>query len=494
VSLALITAQTIATLRGAADASHRAGALVANLESTVHEQAALELGAIARGGLAPGDEREVQAARNRAGEILAALALGDRSSFGLTTFRAALDAYRSALDGQLAALGADDLPRAAAIEAEEVAPARDTFRRAREASEARLEAAALYSATAADLGTLTSLLSAAILVSLLFRRWERVRRRSAFLFGEQHGLRESEARFRGLVQHSSDLITMVRRDGTLAYVSPSAERLLGMPASSIAGRTAAELIHPADRAQLDELLATRTDWLPGRTVEWRLVTTADQAQLGAVWRTFESRVSAADPEDPASPIILNSRDVTERRQLEDTLRHQAGHDPLTGLVNRAVLFETLERALARAARLGTSVGLLFIDLDSFKSINDSAGHVAGDTALIELASRLRRSVRADAVVARLGGDEFAVLLEDLNGPDGALGVARRVHQSIERPLTIAGTDYRLAASTGIALSSEALATPVDLMAAADRAMYAAKRGGGARHQLFDGQLSDPAVA
>jgi diguanylate cyclase (GGDEF)-like protein/PAS domain S-box-containing protein len=494
VFVALAAAMTIAALRGAADASRRAGALVANLESTVHEQAALELGAIARGGLAPGAEREVQAARNRAGEIVAALAFDDRSSFGLATFRAALDAYRSTLDAELAALGADDLSGAAAIEAEEVVPARDTFRRAREASEVRLEAAALDSATAADVGTLTSLLSAAILVSLLFRRWERVRRRSAFLVGEQHGLRESEARFRGLVQHSSDLITMVRRDGTLAYVSPSAERLLGMPAASLTGRAAAELIHPADRAQLDELLATRTDWLAGRSVEWRLVTTADQAQLGADWRTFESRVSAADPEDPASPIILNSRDVTERRRLEESLRHQAGHDPLTGLVNRAGLFETLERALARAARLGTTVGLLFVDLDSFKAINDSAGHVAGDGALTELASRVRGSVRTDAVVARLGGDEFAVVLEDLDGPDGALRVARRVHEAIERPLAIAGTEHRIAASTGIALSSADLVTSLDLMAAADRAMYAAKRGGGARHQLFDGQLSDPAAA
>ena len=492
--LALATALTIATLRAATDASRRAGTLTANLESTVYEQAALELGAVARGGLSETEAADLQAARARADELLLALGVDERSSFGLSALRAALVAYRNALDEQLSALGADDLPRAAVLEAQMVDPTRDAFRRVRLATESRLETSATESATAADIGTMTSLLSSAILASLLFRRWERARRRAAFLVGEQHGLRESEARFRGLVQHSSDLIAMVRRDGTLAYVSPSAELLLGHSSASLVGRAAADLIHPADQPKLAELLATRTDWLSGRSMEWRLATSPAEAQLGTGWRVFESIASPANPDDPASPIILNSRDVTDRHRLEESLRHQARHDGLTGLANRGSLIEAIDRALARAARNGTTVALLFIDLDAFKDINDTTGHLAGDGALAEIGARMKRSVRADAVVARLGGDEFAILLEDLAGPEGAIAVAERVRQAIERPLRIGGTEYRVSASTGIAIRTDATPTADDLLAAADRAMYAAKRAGGSRHVLFDSETADSAVA
>ncbi len=491
--LALATALTIATLRGGADAGLRAEALVASLESTVHEQAALELGAIARGGLSRDDAADLQAVRNRAAEILAALALNERSSFGLPALRAALDAYRSALDEQLAALGADDLTRAAAIEAGSVGPARDAFRRVRQATETRLDSAASDSAMAADIGTMTSLVSSAILACLLFRRWERTRRKSAFLVGERHGLRESEARFRGLVQHSSDLITVVGRDGMLAYVSPSAGRLLEATSSALAGTPAAALVHPEDRVRLEELLSASPDELMGRTVEWRL-RTGDELHLRQRWRTFESTVSTVDPSDPTSAIILNSRDVTDRRALEETLRHQAGHDPLTGLLNRAVLLEALERAIARARRAHTRVAVLFIDLDAFKDINDTWGHVAGDTALIEVGARIRRAVRADAVVARLGGDEFAVVLEDLEEADHAFRVAERLLAAIERPLVIGGAERRLGASTGIAFSSDHLDDAAELLAAADQAMYEAKRAGGSRHVVFEGRLPGPAAA
>ena len=176
---------------------------------------------------------------------------------------------------------------------------------------------------------------------------------------------------------------MVNRDGTITYASPSAELLLGIQPSSLVGRAAAALIHPGDHEKLVELLKTRTDWLAGRSMEWRLATSASEAQLGADWRVFESIASPADPDDPASSIILNSRDVTERHRLEESLRHQAGHDSLTGLANRNALLEAMDRALARAARHGTSVGLLFKDLDAFKDINDSAG------------TRRRRGARRD---------------------------------------------------------------------------------------------------
>ena len=488
VFMAIAAAATIATLRGGADASRRAGLLLANLEATVHEQTALELRAIVADGLDTPTAAALQASRGRTVEIIEALAQDERASFGLTALRSTLDGYRAALDDQFGALAAGDLERAAAAEANRVAPARESFQRVRQSTEARLESSAADSATAADVGTLSALLSAAILVSLLFRRWERVRRRSAFLVGEQHGLRESEARFRTLVQHSSDLITVLGRDGLLSYVSPSAGRLLEATSGALAGTPAANLIHPDDRRRLEELLDASPDDIEGRTVEWRL-RTGDELHLRQRWRTFESTLSTVDRDDPTSAIILNSRDVTDRRALEDSLRHQAGHDPLTGLSNRAVLHEALERSLARASRSQTRLGLLFLDLDAFKTINDSAGHVTGDAVLVEVGARIRRSVRADAVIARLGGDEFAVLLEDLSDEAQAFGVAQRLQEAIERPIFVDDVERRIGVSTGIAFSSVELDDAAALIAAADQAMYEAKRAGGGR--LITGAAPGP---
>jgi diguanylate cyclase (GGDEF)-like protein/PAS domain S-box-containing protein len=491
--LALACAGTIATLRAAADASRHASTLVANLEASVHEQTALELGAVAGGGLTAAAAAALDASRQRTVDIIESLGVDERASFGLPALRIALDRYRAALDEQVSTLAAGDIDGATVHEAAAVAPAREAFQRIRLAAEARLEAAAADSATAADVGTLSALLSAAILFSLLFRRWERQQRKSAFLFGQQHGLRESEQRFRGLVQHSSDLITILGRDGVLAYVSPSAGRLLEVTSAALAGTPAINLVHPDDRARLDELLNSSPQELAGRTVEWRL-RTGDIRHLRQRWRTFESTISTVDPTDPTSGIILNSRDVTDRVALEESLRHQAGHDKLTGLLNRAVLDEALGRALARASRAGRQVALLFIDLDGFKQVNDTLGHVAGDAVLVEVGARIRRGVRADAVVARLGGDEFGVLIEDLESPEQAFGVADRLRDAISRPISIAGTERRVGASTGIAFSSPELDDAAELVAAADEAMYQAKRAGGNQYAQHTLPAGGPAAA
>ena len=484
MGLALATSFTIAALRSAADASRNAQALVAALEATVYERSALELEALAGYGLTPEQGERLQAARNRAGEILAALALDERASFGLPGIRIALDDYQSALDAELSALGRGAAGEAAAIAAGAVAAARDRFAQVRTATEAQLADAAADSGLAADVGTLSALLSAAILVSLLFRRWERSRRRNAFLSGEQRGLTASEARFRGLVQHSSDLITVIGRDGRLSYVSASSERLLERPAGDLGGTPLRDLVHPDDRARIDELLAGSSQSLAGRTFEWKLKIGDDHRRRSS-WRTFESVVSVADPAVADGEIILNSRDTTERQDLEAALRHQASHDPLTGLANRAVLTEALERALARAARGGRRVGLLFLDFDDFKEVNDALGHAAGDSVLVELAARVRRAVRADGVVARFGGDEFAVLVEDLDGPEQAEIVAARILATLSRPIDVDGEIRIVAASVGIALSSDETRDARELMAAADRTMYEAKAAGGNRHLVFD---------
>jgi diguanylate cyclase (GGDEF)-like protein/PAS domain S-box-containing protein len=169
-----------------------------------------------------------------------------------------------------------------------------------------------------------------------------------------------------------------------------------------------------------------------------------------------------------------------RRRDEERMRHDAVHDPLTGLANRLLLRDRLEHALARSEREGSETGVLFVDLDNFKQVNDAYGHAAGDAVLVELGERLRTAVRPADTVARLGGDEFVVICEQ-SEQAAALALARRLKDAIRRPLTAGGVQRRLSASIGIALGHT---DPDALLGDADTAVYRAKAAGGARVELF----------
>jgi diguanylate cyclase (GGDEF)-like protein len=175
--------------------------------------------------------------------------------------------------------------------------------------------------------------------------------------------------------------------------------------------------------------------------------------------------------------------ATEQERL-DQLAHQAFHDSLTELPNRALFTDRLGLALARTNRRKASVAVLFLDLDDFKPINDRFGHDAGDRLLRSVAERLRACVRPEDTVARLGGDEFTVLLEDIVDVRYAIGVAERIEEALQEPFPIDGHEATVTASIGIAVSTGRVASPEDLMRNSDQAMYQAKRKGRARHILF----------
>jgi diguanylate cyclase (GGDEF)-like protein/PAS domain S-box-containing protein len=168
-----------------------------------------------------------------------------------------------------------------------------------------------------------------------------------------------------------------------------------------------------------------------------------------------------------------------RLRSEERMRHEALHDPLTGLANRTLLRDRLEHALARAARGNTTAGVLFVDLDEFKHVNDQHGHAAGDVVLAEIGRRLRQAVRPADTVARLGGDEFVVVCEQLD-EETALALGRRLDEAIRRPLPVPGGEHRLTASIGIALGGD---DPESMLAAADAAVYRAKAAGRGRIEL-----------
>jgi diguanylate cyclase (GGDEF)-like protein len=218
-----------------------------------------------------------------------------------------------------------------------------------------------------------------------------------------------------------------------------------------------------------------------------------QDSLRSAYADLERRVA-----DRTHELALANRDLTdqiaERERIEDTLKHQALHDTLTGLPNRAFLLDRLARALTRFRR-GDSRGfaVLFLDLDRFKVVNDSVGHLVGDELLKQAGSRIAHAVREPDTVARLGGDEFAILLDELHDPDRAIQVAERLISALSEPMRIAGKELFTSASIGIAFSHSRYTRAEELLRDADVAMYRAKAQGRQRFELFDERLRAEAL-
>jgi diguanylate cyclase (GGDEF)-like protein/PAS domain S-box-containing protein len=288
-------------------------------------------------------------------------------------------------------------------------------------------------------------------------------------------LRESEHRFRSLVQNAPDLITVIASDTTVRYQSPSAARVLGYDADKLIGTKLLDILHPEDAGQF---LAFVGEVLLGANHPVVIEARVKHSESG--WHDLEIICTAQRHDDGTKDIVLNSRDVSERKTLESQLRHEAFHDSLTDLANRASFFDRMEHALARAGGNQTAITVLFIDLDNFKSVNDRYGHDVGDQLLIEVAQRLRACIGAGDTAARLGGDEFAVLLEDVTDNAATDVKAAQLIEAIRGVNAVGGKEVSMSASIGIATSDQTLASAGDLLRNADIAMYEAKRDGGDR--------------
>jgi diguanylate cyclase (GGDEF)-like protein/PAS domain S-box-containing protein len=293
-------------------------------------------------------------------------------------------------------------------------------------------------------------------------------------------LAESEERFRSLVQHASDLITVILADTTVIYQSPSVEGILGFEAPELIGRKLSEIMHPDDAGHLLAFLSqAATRPATAATLEARL------RHHDGTWRTFEI-VGSDHTADPAvGGFVLNTRDISERKALERQLRDQAFEDALTGLANRARFTDRLEHALERSARGANAVAVLFIDLDSFKSVNDSLGHAAGDSVLTQAGQRVQGCLRAGDTVARLGGDEFVALIEDTVTTEVAVHLAGRIVEELAKPFDLAGGhQVTIGASIGIAFANQQDLNR-DLVRDADVAMYIAKTHGKGRYEVYN---------
>jgi diguanylate cyclase (GGDEF)-like protein/PAS domain S-box-containing protein len=210
------------------------------------------------------------------------------------------------------------------------------------------------------------------------------------------------------------------------------------------------------------------------------------------WLRSQGRVEL-DGAGVAFHMRGTAQDITEQRAAEDALSHLALHDPLTGLPNRSLLVDRLTHALARLGRSGSSVGVLFMDIDRFKVVNDSLGHPAGDRMLLGLATRLQSVLRGSDTLARFGGDEFVILCEDLAGEIEAVGMAQRISDAMAEPIGWGEGELVVTLSIGIAMASSNLITPESLLRDADAAMYRAKEEGRARSAVFAHAMRAKAV-
>jgi diguanylate cyclase (GGDEF)-like protein/PAS domain S-box-containing protein len=292
----------------------------------------------------------------------------------------------------------------------------------------------------------------------------------------EEALRLSEERWRALLLNSSDVITVLAPDGTVAYSSPSTVNLLGYSDEEIRGWDVMGLVHPDD---FDRAAETFAALLTSPGVSDPIEMRVRHAEGGYRWIEAVANNLSLDP--AVGGIVVNSRDVTERKRAQEVLAQRAVSDGLTGLPNRMLLMDRLASALARTERSGRATAVLFLDLDHLKLVNDSLGHGAGDQVLLTVASRLQSVLRRGDTAARVGGDEFVLCCE---GDDEPLEIADRVAGALAEPVVIEDHQLTVTASIGITLASDASRAPEELLRDADTAMYRAKQRGRARAEVF----------
>jgi len=320
-------------------------------------------------------------------------------------------------------------------------------------------------------------------------------------------LAERDQLFQLISENAADMIALVDSEGRRLYNSPAYEKVLGYSAEDLKNTSSFDQIHPDDRPRVLQAAEKARSSGQGERVEYRIL------HKDGSWRTLESTASAIrNAKGQTEKLVIVNRDITERKRAEELLVHNAFHDGLTNLPNRALFLDRLQHALTLSKKHSNYMfAVLLIDVDEFKVINDSLGHTAGDELLIQIGRRLTESVRrADTVsrprvtgvveksanegtLARLGGDEFTILLDDIRDPIEAVRVAERVQAELTPPFMVNGQEVVISASIGIASSTTPHTQAEDLVRDADIAMYRAKRTGKARCEVFDTAMHANAV-
>jgi PAS domain S-box-containing protein len=320
-------------------------------------------------------------------------------------------------------------------------------------------------------------------------------------------LAERDQLFQLISENAADMIALVGSDGRRLYNSPAYQKVLGYSPEELKATSSIEQIHPDDRPRVLKAAEKARLSGQGERVEYRI------RHKDGSWRILESTACGVrNARGQTDRLVIVNRDITERKRAEEMLAHNAFHDSLTNLPNRALFLDRLQHSLTLSKRHANyKFAVLLIDVDEFKIINDSLGHAAGDELLIQIGQRLKDSVRrADTVsrprtngvpgrptnddtLARLGGDEFTILLDDIRDPIEAVRVAERVQAELAIPLIVNKQEIVISASIGIASSTSPHTQAEDLVRDAEIAMYRAKRTGKARCEVSDPAMHASAV-
>jgi diguanylate cyclase (GGDEF)-like protein/PAS domain S-box-containing protein len=304
----------------------------------------------------------------------------------------------------------------------------------------------------------------------------------------EDALRESEARYRLMTENSTDMISRTSNKGIILYASDASRRLLGYEPSELTGRSFLDFVFEADRDEVRHLSSLIHESGP-TTFAYRV----EKKDGSLIWFETTSRSLRDVVTGDIREIVGVSRDITERKNVEEQIEFQAYHDALTGLPNRRLFRDRLTIALAHARRLKRPLAVMFLDLDRFKVVNDTLGHSVGDELLKAIGLRLQASLREEDSIARMGGDEFTVLLADLKSSEQAAKIALKVLDTIAQPLQIEGTELFITTSIGIALFPNDGETAEVLLANADHAMYRAKDAGRNSYQMFTPAMNSRAL-
>ena len=304
-------------------------------------------------------------------------------------------------------------------------------------------------------------------------------------------LKDSERLHRYLVESSPDMIFTLDGSGRFTYINPRVRALLGYERSTLIKRPFTTLVMPEDIDRIDTLLSQPSS-LPGESfnVELRLRCRREGGEGGNVTVSLTGIPMVTQQDDRRVVGLYGvARDISERKRAEEIISFQAYHDQLTHLPNRVLFKDRLELAIAQAQRRTGALAVMFIDIDRFKLVNDTFGHAEGDLLLRAIANRLSATLRRGDTLARLGGDEFTVLLPDINQPEDAEVIARKVLDALATPVALSQGEFRATVSVGVALFPRDGTTAEDLTRHADAAMYQVKRSGKNAFRFFDPSLN-----
>ena len=329
-------------------------------------------------------------------------------------------------------------------------------------------------------------LSAVLVVLLMYQQWRlhQLRRR----------ITKREEVFRIVAENAADMIALVDGKGRRLYNSPAYLRVLGYTSEELERTPALEQIHPEDRYKVLEGSREAFKTGAGKKLEYRI------RHKNGTWRVVESTASTIlDNKGDVEKLVIINRDITDRKHAQEVMERNSTHDELTGLPNRHLLLDRVQRCFVRARRSPEyQYAVLLVDVDGFKEFNQEMGTTAGNRVITEMGARLASCLREydtvarpgndsanGAVLSRLGGDEFTVLLEGITEPSDAMRVAQRIQTTLAAPVSVAGGEFTASASVGIALSLTDHASAEDLLQCADTALRRAKSLGGMRCEVYD---------